>query len=68
MNATETHSSKIKSSCRNLRSKEMYYNGNQEDPCASGIYWCSRTQENFGPDGETVGKTECCAGRCCYVG
>ena len=51
-----------------MRCKEMYYHGQQEDEYASGIYWCSKTQENFGPDGQPVGKTDCCAGRSCYVG
>ena len=68
MNTTETPSSKLELPCRNLRCKEMYYHGNPGDAFASGAYWCSRTQENFGPDGEPAGKTECCAGRSCYVG
>jgi hypothetical protein len=46
----------------------MYYHGQVEDQFASGVYWCSKTQENFGPDGEPAGKTDCCAGRSCYVG
>ena len=56
--------------CRNLRSKEMFYQspGQAEDEFSSGIYWCGKTSENFGPDRQPVGKTECCAGRSCYVG
>jgi hypothetical protein len=54
--------------CRNLRCKEMFYQGQQEDEFSSGVFWCSRTHENFGPDGEPVSKAECCAGRPCYVG
>ena len=46
----------------------MYYQGQVEDEFASGVYWCSKTQENFGPDGEPAGKSDCCAGRSCYVG
>jgi hypothetical protein len=55
--------------CRHLRSKEMYYQapGQAEDEFDSGAYWCARTQENFGPDGQPAGKIECCAGRSCYV-
>lgn len=55
--------------CRNLRSKEMYYQpaGQEEDEFASGIFWCCRTQESFGPDGQPIGKRECCAGRGCFV-
>jgi hypothetical protein len=68
MNTPETSSSKLQLPCRNLRSKEMYYQGAQEDEYASGVHWCAKTQEGFGPDGEPAGKMECCAGRSCYVG
>ena len=63
-------STKLHMLCRNLRSKEMYHQspGQAEDEFASGIYWCSKTCENFGPDSQPVGKSECCAGRSCYVG
>ena len=53
--------------CRYLRSKEMYYQGQEDDEFASGLYWCNRTQESFGPDGAACGKMECCAKRTCYV-
>jgi hypothetical protein len=55
-------------SCRHLRSKEMYYQalGQQEDDFSSGLYWCNRTHETFGPDGETVSKDQCCPGRPCF--
>ncbi len=42
--------------CRYLRSKEMYYQGQEDDEYASGLYWCHRTQESFGPDGAACGK------------
>ena len=56
--------------CRNLRCKEMYYQQTveEEDPFASNVYWCAKTQEAFGPDGQAAGKKECCAGRGCYAG
>lgn len=56
--------------CQRLRSKEMYHSrsGGTEDEFASGVYWCMKTQEAFGPDGEPAGKTECCPGRSCYLG
>lgn len=56
--------------CRNLRCKEMFYQEAlpENDPFASDIFWCSKTQESFGPDGEPAGKKECCAGRACFVG
>jgi hypothetical protein len=53
--------------CRYLRCKEMYYQGAEDDEFASGLYWCHRTHEAFGPDGVPCGKTECCAQRTCYV-
>jgi hypothetical protein len=63
-------STKLQILCRNLRSKEMYHQspGQTEGEFSSGLYWCSRTCETFGPDGQTAGKSECCTGRSCYVG
>lgn len=54
--------------CRNLRSKEMYYQalGQEDDQFSSGLYWCGRTQETFGPDGQPVSKGDCCNGRPCF--
>jgi hypothetical protein len=47
----------------------MYYQdfGAPEDPYSSGIYWCGRTQEGFGPDGHSCGKDECSGQRSCYL-
>ena len=55
--------------CKYLRSKEMYYQGlnPEEDAFSSGVYWCSKTYEAFGPDGESADRTECCPGRSCYT-
>lgn len=64
---TTDNAPKFQSPCHNLRSKEMYYQG-EDDSFASGLYWCARTQEAFGPDGQPAGKMDCCAGRSCYVG
>ena len=54
--------------CRDLRCKEMFYEapGTPEDEFASGIYWCVRTQENSGPDGQPCSKCECGPERACY--
>ena len=59
----------LKIPCRHLRSKEMYYQdyGAEDDAFSSGIYWCGKTQENFGPDGEACGKSECSCERACYL-
>jgi hypothetical protein len=53
--------------CRYLRCKEMYYGAAEDDEFAGGAYWCERTQEPFGPDGETCSQKQCCANRTCYV-
>jgi hypothetical protein len=55
--------------CRNLRSKEMYYQpyGQEDDEFSSGVYWCLRTQELFGPDGQPADRKQCCASRSCHV-
>lgn len=53
--------------CRYLRAKEMYYQGFEEDPCASGVYWCGKTQESFGPDGEACDQHQCCGQRACFT-
>jgi len=60
---------KFQTPCRHLRNKEMHYQGlgQEDDEFASGIHWCAQTQEAFGPDGQSAGKTDCCAGRSCYV-
>jgi hypothetical protein len=59
-----------KAPCQCMRSKEMYHQpvGLEEDDFASGIFWCTKTHENFGPDGEPVGKQECGPGRSCFRG
>lgn len=69
MNSSED-SAKLQFPCRYLRNKEMYYETVEQDndPCASGIYWCTKTHEGFGPDGKSVCKSDCCATRSCYVG
>jgi len=56
--------SRVEFPCCNLRSKAMYYGGEDDD----GVFWCAKTEENVGPDGQPAGKTECCNGRSCYVG
>jgi hypothetical protein len=54
--------------CKHLRSKEMYYQDRplEEDDYSSGVYWCSRTHETFGPDGREVSRPECKAPRACF--
>jgi len=70
MSNDQTSETALQIHCRHLRSKEMYYQdyGQADDEFSSGIYWCGKTQENFGPDGEPCSKGECCSGRACYAG
>jgi hypothetical protein len=66
MEAAET-SARIEIPCRHLRNKEMYYDAPDDDAYASGLWWCTKTHEAYGPDGQSVGKKECCEGRQCYL-
>jgi hypothetical protein len=54
--------------CKHLRCKEMYYQprGQEEDEYSGGAYWCTKTYEVFGPDGEGAGRMECQPGRGCF--
>ena len=56
--------------CRHLRSKEMFYQpyGAPDDPFSSGVYWCGKTLENYGPDGEPCSREQCCGQRTCFLG
>lgn len=57
--------------CKFLRTKEMFYEQPEEeanDAFASDAFWCAKTQEAFGPDGEPAEKAECQCGRSCYAG
>lgn len=62
-------SASLQQPCRHLRSNDMYYDsGRQNDrESNSGACWCLKTHEAFGPDGEPATKSECCAGRACYL-
>ena len=66
MNTTDSPLN-FKRSCRYLRSKEMFHQSDDDDAYASGQFWCSKSQESFGPDGAVAGKSECCSSRSCYV-
>lgn len=54
--------------CKNLRSHEMYFLESDDDETEfhSGSYWCDKTQESFGPDGEFAGRQECGPDRECH--
>ena len=63
----ESTSTQLQHPCRYLRCKEMFHSSPDDDAFASGNYWCSHTQDVFGPDGAGCGKKECCEGRACYI-
>lgn len=69
MNTPETTlpSADLRLPCRHLRCKEMFQQSPEDDAFASGQYWCTRTQECFGPDGEPCDRQHCCEGRGCYT-
>lgn len=58
------------STCRCLRSKEMFMHS--EDPewnlrdSSSGIFWCMYTQTCLGPDGQHATPDHCQPGRTCH--
>lgn len=56
--------------CRCMRSKEMFYESDPyaEDLYTGGAFWCTKTLEAFGPDGDAVDSQECGPGRKCYKG
>lgn len=54
--------------CRYLRTNKMFHGAPDEqlDDSDAG-YWCEKTRETFGPDGECVGKSDCGSDRSCYL-
>jgi hypothetical protein len=65
----QTSHSVIQIPCRHLRCNEMFHQAlgeyNQQDG-GSGQYWCGKSHESFGLDGEPVENSSCCSGRSCY--
>ncbi|MCX5689610.1 MAG: hypothetical protein NTV94_07480 [Planctomycetota bacterium] len=58
--------------CLHLRHKLMYVDDRQKLPgmvdaeSSTRIYFCTRTQEQLGPDDEPVNPQQCCDGRACF--
>jgi MoaA/NifB/PqqE/SkfB family radical SAM enzyme len=58
--------------CANLRHKLMYVDarhtqrGVTDDSSRTRIFWCSKTQDALGPDGEPVNPVICTGSRPCY--
>jgi len=53
--------------CRYLRTNKMFHGAPDEvmEDSDAG-FWCEKTRETFGPDGECVGKSDCGSDRTCY--
>lgn len=64
----------LRVACMNLRHKLMYVDERQstpglvDDSSDTRVFFCTRTQDALGPDGEPVGPRACHAGRSCYCG
>lgn len=62
----------LKVACTNLRHKMMYLDERQrqvglvDDSSDTRVFWCVRTQESLGPDGEAVSAKRCSPNRGCY--
>lgn len=55
--------------CSNLRWKGMYIEAEWDPTVPHGndrLFWCTRTQNCLGPDGQAVDDYECHEGRKCY--
>jgi hypothetical protein len=54
--------------CKCLRSKDMYYGapGAEPEQDGGGAFWCLKTHEAFGPDGQPASREECAQTRECY--
>ncbi len=64
----------LKITCLHLRHKLMYVDSRQNQPgmvdddSSSRVYFCTKTQEQLGPDEQPVSPSQCQPGRaCCCV-
>ena len=54
--------------CRYLRTNKMFHGTPEEFMEESDAgYWCEKTRETFGPDGEFAGNRDCHPDRSCYL-
>lgn len=57
--------------CAKLRSNSMHYSPDERPGklrmSEDTAYWCAKTHEPQGPDGETANPRECQSGRACFV-
>ena len=63
---------KLQLSCLHIRHKMMFCDarhatpGMVDDSSDTRVFFCVKTQEALGPDGEPVSPTECTGSRACY--
>lgn len=62
----------LKVACLNLRHKMMYVDERQrtpglvDDSSDTRVFFCVKTQDALGPDGEPVSPPDCAPSRACY--
>ena len=62
----------LKVACQNLRHKMMYVDQRQQsvglvdDSSDTRVFWCTKTQDALGPDGDAVDAKSCAPSRKCY--
>jgi len=62
----------LQPSCLNLRHKLMYIDERQtqpgvvDDSSDTRVFFCVKTQDTLGPDGEPAAPTQCGSERSCY--
>ncbi len=70
----DDQSVKLQVCCQSIRHKLMYVDerhatpGLVDDSSDTRVFFCVKTQESLGPDGEAVSPTDCTHGRACYCG
>ena len=63
---------KLHVTCMNLRHKLMFVDerhmqrGMTDNSSDTRVFWCKKTQDCLGPDGEPVSPGDCSNGRACY--
>ena len=63
---------RLKASCVHLRHKMMYVDVRQatpglvDDSSDTRVFFCTKTQEQLGPDDEPVSPSDCTTDRSCY--
>jgi len=62
----------LRVTCMNMRHKMMYVDerhaqrGLVDDSSDTRVFWCARTQEALGPDGQATHPEDCHPGRSCH--